>query len=114
MELRSFLGLTNYYRRLIKGHSTIVAPLTNLLKKTTKWQWAKMSQQAFDALKKDIIEEPILALPNHALPFKVHTDAFDFAIRGVLMQGEHPIAFKSWKLNDMEQQYTVQKKEMTW
>lgn len=91
----SFLGLTNYYRRLIKGHSAIAAPLTDLLKKTTKWEWAKMSQQAFDALKKAIIKELILALPNHALPFEVHTDASDFAIRSVLMQGEHLIAFKS-------------------
>lgn len=29
------------------------------------------------------------------------------------MQGEHPIAFESQKLNDTERQYTVQDKEMT-
>lgn len=52
-------------------------------------------------------------LPNHVLPFEVHTYSFDFAIGGVLIQGKHPIAFESWKLNNTERQYTVQKKEMT-
>ena len=44
-----------------------------------------MSQQAFDALKKALMEEPVLVLSNHDLPFEVHIDAFDFAIGGVLM-----------------------------
>lgn len=44
-----------------------------------------MSHKAFDALKKVVKEELVLVLPNHSLPFEVHTDASDFAIKGVLM-----------------------------
>jgi len=43
-------------------------------------------QQSFDALKKAITEEPVLTLPNLGKPFKLHTDASDFAISGALMQ----------------------------
>ena len=55
----------------------------------------------------------MLALPDHTKVFKVHTDASDFAIGGVLMQERHLIAFESHKLNDTERRYTVQEEEMT-
>ncbi|XP_048227311.1 uncharacterized mitochondrial protein AtMg00860-like [Ricinus communis] len=62
-ELRSFLGLVNYYRRFIKGYSFIATPLADLLKKGRAWDWSMKCQQAFEGLKKAIMEEPVLALP---------------------------------------------------
>ncbi|KAH9678962.1 Endonuclease [Citrus sinensis] len=112
-ELRSFLGLVNYYCRIIKGYSAKAAPLTDMLKKNRTLHWSEECQRAFEELKRAISEEPVLALPDHTKPFEVQTDASDFAIRGVLMQEGHPIAFESQKLNDTERRYTVQEKEMT-
>ena len=112
IELHSFFGLANYYWGFIRGYSAIAAPFTDLLKKTTKWEWNERSQQAFNGLKNVVTKEPVLVLPNHDLPFEVHTDAFDFAIGGVLMQAEHPIAFECQKGNDTEQRYTIQEKKM--
>ncbi|RVW44493.1 Retrovirus-related Pol polyprotein from transposon 17.6 [Vitis vinifera] len=112
-QLRSFLGLVNYYRRFIKGYSARAAPVTDLLKKNKTWEWDERCQQAFEDLKKAVTEEPVLALPDHTKVFEVHIDASDFAIGGVLMQERHPIAFESRKLNDTEKRYTVQEKEMT-
>ena len=40
-ELRSFLGLVNYYRRFIKGNSAKAAPLTDMLKKNITWHWSE-------------------------------------------------------------------------
>ncbi|XP_070011264.1 uncharacterized protein [Nicotiana sylvestris] len=64
-------------------------------------------------IKAVVTDESVLALPNFAKTFEVHTDASDFAIGGVLMQDKHLIAFESPKLNETEQRYTVQKKELT-
>ncbi|KAG9447517.1 hypothetical protein H6P81_013645 [Aristolochia fimbriata] len=112
-ELRSFLGLVNYYRRFIKGFSAMAAPLTDLLKKKQKWDWTNKCQSAFEALKQEIVKEPVLRLPDLTKPFKVHTDASNFAIGGVLEQEGHPIAFERRKLNETEQRYIVQEREMT-
>ncbi|KAI5662326.1 hypothetical protein M9H77_21649 [Catharanthus roseus] len=112
-ELRSFLGLVNYYRRFIKGYSARAAPLTDLLKKNRPWAWSEDCQRAFEDLKKAICNDPVLSLPDYSKPFEVHTDASDFAIGGVLMQDGHPIAYESRKLNETERRYTVQEKEMT-
>nr|CAN83956.1 hypothetical protein VITISV_029615 [Vitis vinifera] len=112
-QLKSFLGLVNYYRRFIKGYSTRAAPLTDLLKKNKAWEWDERCQQAFEDLKKVVTEESVLALPDHTKVFEVHTDASNFAIGRVLMQERHSIAFESRKLNDTERHYTVQEKEMT-
>ena len=57
--------------------------------------------------------DPVLALPDLAKSFEVHTDDSDYAIGGVLMQEGHPIAYESRKFNDIERKYTVKEKGMT-
>ncbi|XP_070011263.1 uncharacterized mitochondrial protein AtMg00860-like [Nicotiana sylvestris] len=93
-ELRSFLGLINYYRRFISGYSAKSAPLIELLNKNKPWVWTEHCQKAFECLKAAVTKEPVLALPHFAKTFEVHTDASDFAIGGVLMLDKHPIVFE--------------------
>ena len=112
-ELRSFLGLANYYRRFILGYSKIVNALTDLLKKERKWEWDAECQAAFQKLKDAITSEPVLRLPDMELSFEVHTDASDRALGGVLVQEGHPVAFESRKLNAAEERYSAHEKEMT-
>ena len=106
-ELRSFLGLVNYYRQFNKGYSATSTALTDLLKKGRGWTWGQECQHAFDALKKAITEDPVLSLPDLNKLCELHTNASNFAIGGVFMQEDHPIAFESRKLNDTERWYTV-------
>ena len=54
-QLRSFLGLVNYYRRFIKGYLVKAAPLTDLLKKSKAWTWDEKCQKAFEDLKKAVM-----------------------------------------------------------
>lgn len=49
-ELRSFLGLTNYYTQFIQGYSKKVNQCMDLLKKDKKWIWDDKCQNAFDKL----------------------------------------------------------------
>ncbi|WCJ29454.1 Transposon Tf2-6 polyprotein [Euphorbia peplus] len=111
-ELRSFLGLANYYRRFIHNYSQKVASLTDLLKKNCTWTWSEECRMAFENLKSAILEKPVLALPDMSKPFEIQTDASNFALGGVIMQDRHPIAFESRKLNQAEQRYTTHEKEL--
>ncbi|KAI3462633.1 hypothetical protein Pfo_019296 [Paulownia fortunei] len=65
-ELRSFLGLVNYYRRFIQGYSAWAAPLTDLLKKGKTWEWSEKCQHAFDDLKAAVSSEPPQTQPHRA------------------------------------------------
>ena len=69
--------------------------LANMLKKNKPWKWDARCQNAFEALKKAVMEESMLALPNYSKSFEIHMDASDFAISGVLLQDWHPVAYKS-------------------
>ena len=111
-ELRSFLGLANYYRRFVEGYSRRITALTELLKKDKKWSWTSECHEAFEDLKQALMKDPVLALPDLGKAFEVQTDASDFAIGGVLLQEKHPIAFESRKLNEAERRYTAQEKEL--
>ncbi|GBG79009.1 hypothetical protein CBR_g28722 [Chara braunii] len=87
-ELRSFLGLANYYRKFVKSFSTIVAPLRRLLKKGAIWQWDKDWTSALKKLKRALIEYPVLEVADPSLPFVVPTDASQYGIGAVLQQDD--------------------------
>ena len=54
-EIRSFLGLAGYYRRFIENFSKIAKPMTELLKKDTKFKWAEECKASFQELKKCLV-----------------------------------------------------------
>ncbi|KAL3518719.1 hypothetical protein ACH5RR_021308 [Cinchona calisaya] len=112
-ELRSFLGLTNYYGKFVRGYSNITISLTELLKKGKVWEWDKECQETFKKLKETMTREPVLALRDYSKAFEVETDTLDFAINRVLMQDGHSVAYESRKFNETERRYMVQEKEIT-
>ena len=63
-EVRSFLGLAGYYRRFVEGFSSIALPLTQLMRKGTKFEWNADREQSFQELKKRLVSAPILVLPS--------------------------------------------------
>ena len=63
-QLKSFLGLTNYYRRFVKDYAKITAPLNCLLKKDTEYNWTSVCDEAFNLLKQKLISSPMLAFAD--------------------------------------------------
>ncbi|XP_073139055.1 uncharacterized protein [Henckelia pumila] len=82
-EIRSFLGLAGYYRKFIKGFSSIAVSLT---KKNAKYVWSKECQRSFDQLKEALTSAPVLAVPMDLEEFVVYTDASKMGLGAVLMQ----------------------------
>ena len=79
-ELKSFLGLANYYRKFVKDYAKITGPLTRLLHKDVAYNWTSDQQESFQTLKDKLVTAPILRTPDFDLEFTVTTDASDFAI----------------------------------
>ena len=111
-QLRSFLGLINFYRDMWKKRSHILAPLAALSSKNVKWRWTDVEQNAFDEIKRVISRDVLLAFPDFSKPFVIHTDASKLQLGAVLSQEGRPIAFYSRKLNPAQANYTTGEKEL--
>ena len=118
-DVRSFLGLTGYYRKFISGYASMSAPLTNLTRKTAPnaVTWTDECDRAFVSLKTALCSAPVLYSPRFDIPFILQTDASDRGIAAILSQvlnkdgSDHPIAFFSRKLLPREQRYSTVEKE---
>jgi len=80
VDVQSFMGFANFYRRFINGFSNIAKPLTDLTKKGIKWTCTPSCQDAFDKLKEMFTTGPILTDFDDTRPTKLETDASDFAL----------------------------------
>jgi hypothetical protein len=85
-QVRSFLGLAGYYRRLILNFSKISKPITELMNKGNKYVWSKDCDEAFLTLKKLLTTSPVLAQPELAKPFDVYCEASGTGLGCVLRQ----------------------------
>ncbi|KAA3469892.1 DNA/RNA polymerases superfamily protein [Gossypium australe] len=73
-EVRSFLGLADYYRRFVKGFSMIATPMTNLLQKDVKFEWSEKCQQIFEKLKALLTEALVLVQLESGKEFVIYSD----------------------------------------
>ncbi|KAI3811387.1 hypothetical protein L1987_21108 [Smallanthus sonchifolius] len=111
-EVRQFLGLAGYYRRVIEGFSKIAQPLTALTQKGKAYNWGDNQESAFQHLKQKLCSAPILALPEGTDDFVVYCDASIQGLGCVLMQREKVIAYASRQLKIHEKNYTTHDLEL--
>ena len=115
-EVRSFLGLSNYYSRFIPDYSSLAAPLHALTAKKQKYMWDASCQTAFEKIKQALVDPPILSLPGPRSKPIIYTDASDVAIGFILGQVdkngiESVIEYGGRALIGAEKNYSITHKE---
>ena len=120
-QLLSFLGFANYYREFIKGYADKVYPMQKLMRnKVKKFEWNDEAQVAFENIKRELCEAPVLGMPAEKGMYVLDTDASVVAISGILHQEQEwngrtvlrPIAYGSKVLSDTKMKYGAPKAEM--
>ncbi|KAK7584083.1 hypothetical protein V9T40_005046 [Parthenolecanium corni] len=106
-QVRQFLGKVNFYHSYIPNSATLLAPLHNLLKKNSTFDWNDKCEMSFKKVKECLISEPCLAIFSPNKETVVQTDASLEGIGAVLKQKQSdgvlkPVAFFSKKLNDAQ------------
>ncbi|GKE43339.1 putative nucleotidyltransferase, ribonuclease H, partial [Tanacetum coccineum] len=111
-KIRSFFGLAGYYRHFIANFSKIAKPLTSLTQKNQKYVWGVEQEEAFQTLKNNLCDAPILSLPNGVENFVVYCDASNQGLGCVLMQRNKVISYASRHLKIHEKIYTTHDLEL--
>ena len=115
-ELKSFLGLVNYYHKFLPNLSTSLAPLHSLLRKNSRWNWSKEHSDTFNQVKNLLQSSSLLVHYNSSKPLLLACDASPYGIGAVLSHrmddgSEKPITFISRTLAPAEKNYSQLEKE---
>ena len=115
-ELRSYLGLLNYYHKFLPNLTSTLASLYKLLNKNTKWTWTQNQMEAFTKSKELLLSSNLLVHYNPDLPIVLCSDTSPVGICSVLSHimpdgSERPIAYASRTLTSAERNYSQIEKE---
>ncbi|XP_045775110.1 uncharacterized protein K02A2.6-like [Maniola jurtina] len=115
-QLKSFLGLLNYYGKFIPNLSTLLFPLHALLKKDVTWKWNARCEAAFSGAKSALLGDKVLAHYEEGRPLVLSVDSSAYGLGAVLAHrypdgSERPVSCVSRTLNDTEKNYSQLDKE---
>ena len=110
-ELKSYLGLLNYYGKFLQNVSSILHPLYSLLQKSATWKWSQGQREAFRASKKLMTSSQMLVHFDPEKELILSCDASQYGIGAVLAHRmadgtEKPIGFVSRTLTTAEKNYS--------
>lgn len=115
-ELRSFLGLLNYYGMFVANLSTVLHPLHQLLQADTPWKWTAQCEDAYKGCKQRLLNSKCLAHYDPEKSLRLACDARPYGVGAVMSHvlpsgEEQPIAFASRTLSPSERNYAQIEKE---
>ena len=109
-QLRSFLGMINYYSKFTPDFSSKLHPLYEFLSNKTKWFWSERCEAAFLWAKEVLSSDQVLVPYDPSKPLVLSVDAGPHGIRAVLSHrlgdgSEKPIEYASTTLSMAERNY---------
>ncbi|KAL5515638.1 hypothetical protein EMCRGX_G000833 [Ephydatia muelleri] len=118
-ELRSFLGIVNYYGKFIQSVADFCAPLNELLQKNTPWMWTVTCMVSFNQLKQALGSAEVLCHYNPSEEISLACDASAHGLGADLShhfkdgsRSERPISYASRTLSKVERNYLQIEKEV--
>ena len=114
---KQFCGMVNYLSMFLKDLQTKLIPIYHLTKKGVPFHWGEVQQKAFDQIKKDLTEAPVLAMPNTTGHMVLISDTSKIACGSALYQEQKGryrlIGYFSKKLPPPAQRYSISELELT-
>ncbi|WMV19016.1 hypothetical protein MTR67_012401 [Solanum verrucosum] len=95
-DIRSFLGLAGYYKRLVEGFSSINSSFTTLTQKKDKFVWSEACEKSFQEFKDRLTSASVLPLLEGTHGFVVYCDASRVGLGCVLMQNDLNLRQRRW------------------
>ena len=115
-DVRSMLGMCNYYRNSLPNYATVAEPLIVLTRQNVRFSWDDDKQAALDELKLLLTSSYVMAAPDMNRPYRLYTDACHYAIGGILVQEsddglEKIIQYVSHTLSNTQRKWATIEKE---
>ena len=117
-NVKSFLGIVNFYRSHIYQAASISKSLTDLTRRSEpdKVRWTDEHETAFNALKEALCKDPVLIPPDPTKEYVLKNDACNSGLASILAQeGDdgklHPVGYGSGKMLERELHYATIEKE---
>ena len=115
-QLKSFLGMLNYYHRHLPNLANVLEPLHLLLRKGASWNWGSKQDQSFNQAKQSLCSTGLLVHYDPQKPLVLSCDASPYGLGAVLDHilpdgSKKPIAYASRTLSTAERNYSQIEKE---
>lgn len=114
-DVRGLIGTFSWYRRFVPDFSTLISPLTALLRKGKKFLWTPECEASFRKIKECLVQAPVLNCPDYDLPFVIQCDASGYGLGAVLLQthpdGDRVISYLSRSLTKQERNFSTTERE---
>ena len=115
-ELRSYLGLLNYYGNFIPSLSMLLQPLHELLRKEVRWAWTEECEKAFVRSKSELVADKVLVPYDEKRKLILMCDTSPYGVRAVISHvmddgEERPLAFALRTLTKSKRNYSQIEKE---